>query len=337
MNVRWTYRHCGAHKNEARGYWQEKLPRLERVLSRFGPERCRLDMTLYFYEGRKGWELRAALYTPTGLMVTDEEGDDLHAVLDEVADELVRQIQRHKSKVRKEHLQRRRRQQRDQQQAAAQSLQSDFEVQRPAAFFELFKPLMSSVQSHAASELRILEIEEAIPTGEVTVDDLVDDVLVTAWESYGDRPQHTPIDVWLMGILHERLVELQECFGDVKLSSPVDSSVAAEGPEFDVDDLQYWLSQALEPVEALSIEDVLAGEDTGGWLERLEAQEQHQQILSLLKRLPKHQRQAFMLSEVEGFDLAEIALALDRSEAEVTSDIEEARTTLRDFAAQIFP
>jgi ribosomal subunit interface protein len=334
MIVRWTYRHCDAQKAKAASYWQEKMPRLERILTRFGPDRCRLDMHLYFHRAHKRWELRASLYLPTGLIVANEEAAELHPVLDQVADELVRQIYRHKAKVRKEHLFRRRQRQHEHEEAAAASLDSDYQVRRPAAFFELFKTLLTAVQSHAARELRILELEESIPTGEVTVDDLVDDVLVTAWESYGERPPNTPIDVWLIGILHERLAELQDCYGDTKLSSPIERASADEGADFDPDDLHYWLSQALQPAEPVTLEDILAGDESGDWLRRLEVKEQHERILAYLQQLPKHERQAFMLSEIEGFETGEIAMALDRTESQVAADIENARTTVRRLVAQ---
>jgi DNA-directed RNA polymerase specialized sigma24 family protein/ribosome-associated translation inhibitor RaiA len=334
MNVRWTYRHCDAQKASARSYWQEKMPRLERILTRFDPDRCRLDMHLYFHRVHKRWELRASLYLPTGLIIANEEGSELHPVLDNGADELVRQIHRHKAKIRKEHLVRRRRRQLDHENAAAVSLESDYNVGRTAAFFELIKPLLTAVQSHAARELRILELEEAIPTGEVTVDDLVDDVLVYAWESYSERPQNTPIDVWLIGILHERLAELQDCYGDTKLSSPVERVSADEGADFDPEDLHYWLSQALLPTEPVTLEDVLAGEESGDWLRRLEVKEQHERVLGYLQRLPKHERQAFMLSVMEGFEIREIAMALDRTEEQVVADIENARTTVRNLVTR---
>jgi DNA-directed RNA polymerase specialized sigma24 family protein len=51
--------------------------------------------------------------------------------------------------------------------------------------------------------------------------------------------------------------------------------------------------------------------------------------MRLLQQLPKHERQSFMLSEVEGFDLSEIGFALDRSESEIAKDVERARAALR--------
>jgi DNA-directed RNA polymerase specialized sigma24 family protein len=56
--------------------------------------------------------------------------------------------------------------------------------------------------------------------------------------------------------------------------------------------------------------------------------------LAYLQQLPKHERQAFMLSEIEGFETREIAMALDRTETQVATDIENARTTVRQLVAQ---
>ncbi len=159
-------------------------------------------------------------------------------------------------------------------------------------------------------------------------------MLVAAWESYAERPQNTPIDLWLIGILHERLAELQNCYGDTKLSSPVERASIDEDADFDPDDLHYWLSQALEPAEPVTLEDILAGDESGDWLRRLEVKEQHERILAYLQQLPKHDRQAFMLSEIEGFETNEIAMALDRTETQVAADIENARTTVRQLVAQ---
>jgi RNA polymerase sigma factor (sigma-70 family) len=207
-------------------------------------------------------------------------------------------------------------------------LQSDFENRRTPAFFILLKPLLNSVRDHAQRELTVLELEGAIPIGEVTADDLVDDVLVAVWEAFDDRPQHAPLDVWLMGILHERLNELQQQFGDVKLSTPIEHA-SAEELDADVDDLNFWLSRALEPVEEVTLEDIIPDEASENWWRELVVEDQHERLMRLLQQLPKHERQAFMLSEVEGFNLSEIAFAIDRSENEIAKDVERARFALR--------
>jgi RNA polymerase sigma factor (sigma-70 family) len=261
-------------------------------------------------------------------LVTDAHGAEHHSIVDEVIEELVRQIARHKADVRKEHLRCRRQRQLVDQHIAMPFLQADFENHRTPAFFILLKPLLNSVRDHAQRELKILELEDTIPIGEVTADDLVDDVLVAAWEAFDERPRHTPLDVWLMGILHERLNELQQQFSDVRLSIPVEHA-SAEELDTDIDDLNFWLSQGLEPAAEATLEDVIQDEASDDWWRKLETKDQHEQLMRFLQRLPKHERQAFMLSEVEGFESSEIGFALDRSEKDIAKDVERARSELR--------
>jgi ribosome-associated translation inhibitor RaiA len=109
MNIHWSFRNCEDNKETARSYWREKQPRLERLLSRFPPESCRLKLFLFHHQSRKAWELRAVLTLPTGTLVTEEEGDALYALMDKAADELARQIRRRSAVTRKEHVRRRRR------------------------------------------------------------------------------------------------------------------------------------------------------------------------------------------------------------------------------------
>lgn len=329
MNVRWTFRQCtNAQKSAVTEYFQRKLSRLDQVLSRYSEKQRNLALTLHCNTARHSWHLRAVLRLPTGTLVTDAHGGEQHSIVDEMVEELVRHIQRHKAEVRKDHLKRRRRRRLVDQHTALPFLQADVDNRRTPAFFLLLKPLLNAVRDHARRELRLLELEGTIPRGEVTADDLVDDVLVAAWETFDERPQRMPLDVWLMGILHERLSELQKQFGDMKLSIPAEHA-SAEEQEKDIDDMSFWLSQALEPAAEATLEDVIPDEGSGNWWRELDDKDQHEHLMRFLQRLPKHVRQAFMLSEVEGFELSEIGFVLDRSESEIVKDIEQARLELQ--------
>jgi len=261
----------------------------------------------------------------------------LDQVLDKVADELARLIQKHKAEIRHEHLLRRRRRERASQRAAVPFLQEERERKRPAAFFELLKPLLTMVRNHAHRELRILELEHMIPRGEITADDLTDDVLVAAWEQFPQRPQHMPLDVWLLRLLRDRLADIKRSRGVVELSSPVEHVIHTEEDteDFDPDDLQCWLSRALGRPRPISLEDILVDEAAPDTWHQLEVEEEWERILAFLRNFPSHQREAFLLSVVDGLDEDEIAMALDRSEAEVRNDIEQTRMTIKQMLEKV--
>lgn len=107
------------------------------------------------------------------------------------------------------------------------------------------------------------------------------------------------------------------------------------------EEVRFWLFRvarnlALNELTRRSTRQRLLGKvvdalrtETPGPVERLEAAEQQEMILGLLKHLPEHQRAALLLREQEEMSYGEIARVLNVSEGKVKIDIFRARTTLR--------
>lgn len=329
MKTHWVFNNCEEHKQSARALWDKKHDRIERLLKRYDPELCELHLTLYYHENRNFWELRAVLYLPTGTLAAHETKGTMHDVINIVADELAREIKRHKELVRKDYLYRRRRKQRQNLSAAGPLLGADVARNRREAFFNLLRPYMKSVRDHAERELSILEINGTLPAGEVTADDLVDDVMVRAFEQFEDRPAHLELDVWLIDLLHQRLDELVKKREPVLLSDipPLAEDEPLTPPE-DVDEQAFWLSRLFEREGPLTIEDLIPDcEATEAW-ESLSKEEQKERLQQALGRLPVVQREALLLHALEGFETSEIAMIQDRDEADVVADIQQARQKL---------
>ena len=164
--------------------------------------------------------------------------------------------------------------------------------------------------------------------GEVTVADLLDEVLTRAWQRFADRPRHLPLDLWLTDLLHETLEELikQEPRPHASLKEKAEEVRPDEVPQVDE---QEWWAELLGYEETFTLEDLIPdGEGTEAW-DELEAEEQRDRLLALLGELPAAQRQAFLLHALENYDTAEIAMLQDRPESQVKADIEAARQTLR--------
>lgn len=77
-----------------------------------------------------------------------------------------------------------------------------------------------------------------------------------------------------------------------------------------------------------TVEELLPDEDLDDLWDRLTTAEQQERLTQLLSEMPKHQRQALMLRDSQGFEIGEIARALDRDEADVEADIQNARARL---------
>ena len=75
------------------------------------------------------------------------------------------------------------------------------------AFFALLKPLMTRLRDHAHHELFVAELQGRIGREEVTVIDLLDEVILRAWAQFAGKEETEPLEIWLMRLLHEVLDE----------------------------------------------------------------------------------------------------------------------------------
>lgn len=330
MRIHWTFRHCNGDKEKARSYLEKKKRRLTRRIARFRSDRCSLELTLYNHAAREAWELRAVLRTPTGSLVATGERHDLYHVIDEILDELTRQLRRHKAKVRKEHVTRRRRQRALEFAKAEPFLKQDVHDERRDDFFELLSPLLETVREHAAYELDILETEGDLPIGELSADDLVDEVLLLAYDRYRLRPPEFLMESWLMGLLQERLNELSAQEPPISLAPDAEVTLPEEqdADALDFEDVKYWMSHVMDFEDTVGLEELVPDEDVADTISDIEQKEEKQQLKQMLNKLPKRQRQAIMLHEASGFEVHEIASMLQMSDAEIERLIEKARATL---------
>jgi RNA polymerase sigma factor (sigma-70 family) len=329
MKMHWVFNDCGeADKARMESYWEKKAPRLRRLLTSYGPDLQDLRLTVYHHPQRSWYEVRAVLHLPTGTLVAEETDKDPRAVLDRVADTLIREVKRHKERVRRDQAYRRKTRRQEALSAAGPLLERDAEVGRREAFFALLRPMLRSLHDHARRELKILELEGALPRGLVTAADLVDEVLNQAWQRFGSRPRHRPLDLWLLDLLHETLGRWAKEPPRVSLEERAEARDAVQVSE------QEWWVQLLGYEEPLTLGELIPGHEATEPWEELTAEEQRERLLSVLGTLPAGQRQAFLLHALEGYDLAEIAMLQDRPEEEVAADIEAARQALRPRLAE---
>ncbi len=331
MHTHWVFNGCEERlKASLQAYWDKKQPRLEKLLRPFRPELRELRLTVYRHEQPPRWEVRGVLHLPTGTLAAEETEADYKPVLDRVAYVLVREIKRHKERLRRDYVYRRKNRRREELIAVGPMLERDAMQGRRQAFFDLLRPLLRSLHEHARRELRILELEDNLPRGEVTAADLVDEVLTRAWQKFAERPSRRPLDLWLIDLLHEVVGQWRQQPLPVAMMGEV-----KQDAESSKDKEEEWWRELLEETEPLAMEELVPSGDGNSAWERLEAEEQRKWLLQLLAELPAPCRQAFVLHALEGYDTAEIAMVQDRPEAEVKSDIEAARQTLRTRLAEM--
>jgi RNA polymerase sigma factor (sigma-70 family) len=321
MQTHWVFNDCvEGVKEEIRAYWEAKQPRLEKLLHHFQPDLQYLGITVYCHTRPPRFEVRAALHLPTATLVVEETEKEFMRTLDRVVDVLVRDIKRHIEHLRRDHVYRRKNRRWERLAATGPFLEHDVASRRYQAFFDLLRPQLDSLHDYARRELRILELEEGLPKGELTSADLVDEVLLQAWERFPHWPRHKPLDLWLIELLHECLERWRQ--------EPPALSLAGQEQNLGhlAEEEQEWWVEDTAPT---ALEDLLPGSERTEVWERLEAEEQRSRLSALMATLPKQQRQALVLHQLEGFDLAEIAMVQDRPEKAMAADLEAARRGLR--------
>ena len=334
MRVRWVFKDIasGDVKRRIRDYFNKKQHRIEKHLSRYPEDLRRLQVTVH-YVGRppERWEVRFVLQLPTGTLVADETRPGPEEAMDVALDELLRELRRHRELLRKDYTYRRRRQERAAFSTAAPLLERDVQSQRRAAFFDLLKPIIGVVRDHARRELDVLELEGLIPQGELSADDLVDDVLVRAWRLFPDRPTQVPLDLWLIELLHERFDALQHDFDRTTMSSQIEVADEHEDVLVDQDDpteYEFWLERLFDEHVSDSFDELIPDESLHDVLDDLDGEERAERIKRAVAKLPPRQRRTLLLYATEGYDADEIAMAQNRPVAEVESDIAAARQTI---------
>ncbi len=330
MKTQWTFKNNEIDKPRVESYWAKKQPRIERLLSNYHDDLRELRLALYRHHGEQGpWELRAVLQLPTGTLVTEETGPDWRECIDVVADELVRQIKRHKEQVRKDYLYRRRRVRREDQSTAGPYLERDRTENRSEAFFQLLQPLLPQVYAYARRELQLMELEGRISRGRTTAQDVIDEMLTRAWDRYSGRPRKIELETWLIGLVRERLAELADSPETVSFSETVEG-VKEEPmtPEGDLDETDYWLERIFQQTEPVTIEDLIPDFEADEAWYQLSREEQQQRMQQALCQLPRDQREALLLYAVDGLEEAEISHLQNKDVSDVQCAIEEAKTAL---------
>lgn len=322
MRVQWTFKNCDDCREQATAYWSQKQQCLERPLTRIPGDQPQLNLALVRHHNRDAWELRANLKLGAQTLVAGDVNSQLSGAIDQVVTELAEKIRHRQEGLRSDYRRRRREQHREDMKNAEQHWFQEIPTE-PRALFRLLKPHLRSIADYAHRELQLMEIEEVIPRGEWTADDLLDDVLLCAIDRFNNRRPNQPLDVWLLELLHERLDELQQQIKPISLVAP--DLATRWGADHDICDEDHWMSPIFSDNGNIRVEELLLDRDMGAFWDKLTAEEQYCRLMEGLGHLSALQRRALMLHGVEGFAPSDIAIVLNLSEARAKQLIDQAR------------
>jgi RNA polymerase sigma factor (sigma-70 family) len=198
-------------------------------------------------------------------------------------------------------------------------------------FFKNVQPHLDNLNQFVRNEIDYQLATGDLKTDELPPEDVIDSVLVLAFEEYEKNPPKLPLDRWLIMLAmnyirkeinglrqgHEDFVELDENIPDMR-------------PEEQVNQLGEERLDFFQPDEDLQMEDVVADPLAETPEQVAESVEAVQQFVNQdLLELPRAWRDAFVLTRVQGFSTAEIAEIFDQPEKKVKQNLQQAENALK--------
>ncbi|MGB9772558.1 MAG: HPF/RaiA family ribosome-associated protein [Bacteroidota bacterium] len=204
---------------------------------------------------------------------------------------------------------------------------------RQKVFSDAVRNRLASLYNFARREVLHHQLSGDLEPGDISPIELVNEAIVNVFE----KSRSTFSEKEIEHLLYKEVWDiLQREIDEVKASRaqstsvekivenmPVEEEPAAGG--FSGDELfEYW-----EPEEVLHLEDVLPESTFPTQEQILEDGELQNLLVHALVRLPEIERRAFVLSDVEGFQLEEIALILSVRIEEIEDIVNAAREKVK--------
>ncbi len=203
-------------------------------------------------------------------------------------------------------------------------------------FFRQIVPLLQPLKSYIKRRLRIAYLSEEIRTPVATSGDILDDVVLQAYQEYAKRPPDLTLEQWLYQIANRTLdrylgkqrktdrsrrsLETLEQ-SEVGTLEEIPFTADAEG--------EPWLPEDLDDSE-IQPRDLKVPADRDTPEAQLERKEELRQLFDALRQIPERDRTVFDLAVLEGFSCSEVAKMSGIPENEVREIVERVRRQLRD-------
>jgi RNA polymerase sigma factor (sigma-70 family) len=201
--------------------------------------------------------------------------------------------------------------------ASGQQLQSGNaqteNVQKKQEFFQQIIPLLNPLKTYIKRRLRIAYLDLQVRTPVYTSDDILDRVVLRAYENYEKKPADLTLEQWLYRIANEILENYlhRRHSTDVRRRSletlqQKELSTLEEQPITADVEGEPWLPEDLDDSE-IPEREFNAPADEDDPEKQLERDEEVSQILRALSHVPERDRIVFELFAVEGFSKEEVA------------------------------
>jgi RNA polymerase sigma factor (sigma-70 family) len=206
--------------------------------------------------------------------------------------------------------------------------------QKKEEFFQQITPLLQSLKAYIKRRLRVAYLTLQIRKPVYTSNDIVDEVILKAYDNYGQKPKALTLEEWLYQLANERL---ERYFRKRKATEAQASLESLEQSElrtleeipFTADaDGEPWFPEDLDDSE-IPEPDFTQPVSENDPEKQLERKEEVQRMLRALSGVPEQDRIVFELFAVEGFPKEVVARIVKMSPTDVRRIAERVRDRVR--------
>lgn len=180
-------------------------------------------------------------------------------------------------------------------------------------FFEQIIPLLGPLTSYIKRRLRLAYLTHEIGTPVYTSADILDEVLLKAYDSYCDKPEALTLEEWLYQITNERLEKylrkraaIEARTEGLEVLEQDERKTLEEIPFTGDAEGEVWFPEELDDSEYES-PPYHSPPSSSDPEKQLERQEEVDRLLRAFARLPEQERIVFELFAVEGFSKEAVA------------------------------
>ncbi len=317
-----------ADKKAAEGYVSRLVERFQRLTKRFDPDSTILRVVVEGLEKKKNFYVNLTLSLPQAVLSARGEHKRLKTAFKIARERLEKELARHLSELRGEHVYKRRQHYVHEIAKAMPELTADRRADLQERFRDRLRPLLRDLYRIARREILFHQLTGELPPGYLDPGDVVDEAVLWAYENY-DQIVATGD---LAFALHKKILEIIR--REIKKLQEEGHEAVPVEEALPLDDIRYKLKEDVESpfyeIERLRWEDVLPAGEVVEPEEKLSSEELSNLIMRELSRVPEEKRQAFVWHVLDGLSVTEIAKLLGEEEEKVAQDIEEVRKYIKE-------
>jgi RNA polymerase sigma factor (sigma-70 family) len=269
------------------------------------------------------------LRLPAGQMASQANAETLHGAVRIAFEDLTEQLRKHKEHLRSEYRYPRMRGA-ERHRIPQVAFESTVAAVKPEKISSVdvtgfVNANLERLRRYVERELRFRCDSGQRRLEEVSVEEVIDEVIANALDEHQVRPEKIALEPWLYKLSRSAMDRLGNQLDSAAHS--VRLNQAEQHLAADVDNEE--MMQFYHPDERLTNENLIA--DRRGSTPEDEAS--REELMTMVERALRgatpHQREAFLLFTLEGFRLAEIAAIMERTAQQVQADVSCAREHLR--------